>query len=82
MTKVKRLYDYNPVEQLAIAYAHKEVASQPKDGKWRTFSGSMNYREQRYHFELAFRFVEDMFSVSDLKVTQEQQTIMIPQTMH
>lgn len=75
---IKRIKDFNRLEQQLIKMMYEQVKNKYKDGQWREFKAKFKIKDRYYGFECEFR-LDDMFlSFAKKTITDGQDKIIVP----
>lgn len=75
---IKRIKDFNKLEQQLIKLLYEEVKHKYRDGRWREYRAKFKIKDRTYGFECQFR-LDDMFlSFGSKTITDGQDRIIIP----
>jgi hypothetical protein len=84
---VKRLKDFEKLDQIILTKAYDQVKHIYKDGKWRNFKGTVKFRDRFYNVEFGFMLDGLFMNIVDKKITlsengQERRIIIPPGVKH
>lgn len=79
---VKRLREFEKLEQVILSKVYETVKRTPKDGQWRVFNSRVKFRDRTYDVALDFLLDGLFMRVNELKITfddgKEKSRIIIP----
>lgn len=79
MTVIKRLNQFDTLDQILICQIYHKVKNTPKDGQERVFKGMLKVRDRKFLVECDFILKDLFIAVGELKINKPANNLILIQ---